>query len=246
MPPAQQARPPPPGGRGEARFPAILASFALAYEAALAHVQIGEMRMRISELEADWAAGFAPAAAHLGDRELEPVRHGEAGGVLVSRDRVADRLAPGFHQVGDLQASLARAYVDLELDVGKNRIVDSLERRGKHLEHCGAGRGVLAAQNPQQRLALGGRRALIDDDAGFAFALMDGPGPRQDRDGPQPLESGRAVVSLVDLEPDHGAAVPICRQGVELAGATVGAIAIAELSALDPPARVRHGNLLRR
>src|SRR5439155_744435 len=72
------SRPRPRGG-GDAGSPAIVPPFASADDAGLAQVQIGEMRVGIRELEPDRAVGLGPAAAHFGCRELEAVRHVEAG-----------------------------------------------------------------------------------------------------------------------------------------------------------------------
>jgi hypothetical protein len=163
--------------------------------------------------------------------------------MLGSRDRIDDRLAARFDQIRDLQPSLARVDVDLEIDVGEDRIVDFREGTGKDLEHRGAGLGILTAEDAQQGFALWRARAPVDDDAGFPVAFVDGARPRQDERRAQPVEPRRAVVSFVDLHADDGPTVAVGRQGVELARTAIGAIAVAELPAFEHPFRLRHVHL---
>ena len=83
-----------------------------------------------------------------------------------------------------------------------HRLVQRVAGRGEDLEHGGAGLGVLAAQDAQQRLALRRRGALVDDVHAFAFAFVDGAGPAEDPGGAQPVEPRRAVEAGLDVE--HG------------------------------------------
>jgi hypothetical protein len=73
---------------------------------------------------------------------------------------------------------------------------------------------------------------------------MDRARPGKHPSKPQAIELGIAMVTLFNLDPKQGMAVPVRRQGIELAWAAVGAIAMGELSALDRPHRLRHGHLL--
>jgi hypothetical protein len=51
------------------------------------------------------------------------------------------------------------------------------------------------------------------------------------------------VVTRVDLHADHGCAVAVSRQRVELAGATVSAIAICKFATVNGPCSFGHGKL---
>src|SRR5262249_40478838 len=88
------------------------------------------------------------------------------------------------------------------------------------------------------------RRALINHHRRLAFALVDGAGPAKDPHEFEAIESGRSVVTLLDLEAANGLAVTVRRQSVELAGAGVGGVAVEEFTALDGPFGIRHGRLL--
>jgi hypothetical protein len=74
--------------------------------------------------------------------------------------------------------------------------------------------------------------------------LMDSTGPGKNPSKPEAVKLGIAMVPFFDLDADHRVAVPVGRQGIELAWAAVGAIAMGELSALNRPYRLRHSHLL--
>jgi hypothetical protein len=87
----------------------------------------------------------------------------------------------------------------------------------------------------QQGLALLWRRTPVDNVPAFAFAFMDGAGPTEDAGRAQTVEPRRAVKALLDVEYRQPAAMPVRRQRVELAGAAIVAIAVAEFPPLDLP-----------
>jgi hypothetical protein len=51
-------------------------------------------------------------------------------------------------------------------------------------------------------------------------------------------------MAFLDIDRSDGAAISMCRQRVELARATIGAIAVHELTAFDSPLGLRHVALL--
>ena len=106
---------------------------------------------------------------------------------------------------------------------------------GEHAEHGGGRLGVLALEDTQQRLALRERGALIDDVHALSAALVDGARPAEHAGSTQSIEARRSVEALLDVEHGEPAAMPVCWQRVELTGAAVGAIAVAELAAFDLP-----------
>ena len=77
----------------------------------------------------------------------------------------------------------------VEIDVGEHRVVHLAQHREEDLEHRGAGLGVLAAHDPQQRIALQGVGALVDDGQGLAVAHVDGPRVLEDARELQAIES---------------------------------------------------------
>jgi hypothetical protein len=64
---------------------------------------------------------------------------------------------------------------------------------------------------------------------------MDGAGPAEDRRGTQAIKPRASVKALLDVEHGEPAAVAMGGEGVELAGATVVAVAVAEFAAFDFP-----------
>jgi hypothetical protein len=77
--------------------------------------------------------------------------------------------------------------------------------------------------------------ALVDDQHGLAAALVDGLGPGEEGDERHAVEPHTAEVPLVDADGLGGTTVAARRQGVELAGATIVAVARHQLDAREPP-----------
>src|ERR1700730_15913809 len=105
------------------------------------------MGVRVCKFERDRPRYVRPAAASLSDGIFETVRQIETSSVLRPRHRIEDRLpTPCDHAVDD-QASFACLNIHVEVDLGENGVMHLLERRGKHLEECGSGLGILAADD---------------------------------------------------------------------------------------------------
>jgi hypothetical protein len=68
----------------------------------------------------------------------------------------------------------ARRDVDREIDLGEDRLVKLVPRRGEAVEDGGAGFGVLAGTDAPERITLRLFCAGIDDDRRFPMALVDG------------------------------------------------------------------------
>ena len=88
-------------------------------------------------------------------------------------------------------------------------------------------------------------RALIDNYGSFALTLMYRAGPTENSYKLQVIELGRPVIALFDLEPGDCLAISVGRQSVELAGTTIGAVAVDEFTSLDHPFGVGHHYLPR-
>ena len=116
-----------------------------------------------------------------------------------------------------------------------DRLVQRVAGRGEDLEHRGAGIGVLAPQDAQQRRALLGRGAPVNDMHALAVALVDGPWPAKDPGGSQPVEPRRPVEAGLDVEHGETPAMAVGRQRIELAWAAIVAIAVAEFAPFDLP-----------
>ncbi len=86
--------------------------------------------------------------------------------------------------------------------------------------------------------------AFIDDDLADAVALVDCAGPSGEHNDPQAIEGYVTEVAFLDIKYTHPLALVMGRRRVELARATVVAIASVDLGALDLPIDVRHSNLL--
>src|SRR4051812_12758730 len=108
--------------------------------------------------------------------------------MILAGDRILDRLAAALRHAWHRDFRAARVDVDLESDWRKDRLVHLLERRGKHTENRRAWFGVLAGDDPEQRIALFRGRALVDDDGGFALAQVNRPWPAEDAHEFQPVK----------------------------------------------------------
>jgi hypothetical protein len=201
----------------------------------LAKVNARKLPVGILQREADRRYDLGPTATDLGLGELEAVRLYDADAVLRAGNGIQDRLAAHLDESLDLGAGPAAVDVELEIDVGDDRVVEGVAGRGEHLIDGGARLGVIAVQDAQQGLALLGRGAPVDDMQAFALALMDRTGPAEDARASEPVKPRRAVKALLNVEDRQAPAVAVRRQGVELARAAIIAIAVAELAPLDLP-----------
>jgi hypothetical protein len=67
------------------------------------------------------------------------------------------------------------------------------------------------------------------------MAFMDGAWPDEHAGHAQPVQTGGPVFALVNLKSDHGAAMAISGQAVELARTAIGAIAVGKFVRPDNP-----------
>src|SRR5262249_10762495 len=94
---------------------------------------------------------------------------------------------------------------------------------------------LLARQDFEQCVALRGIGTLVDDDLHGAITLVHRRRPMPCSRHPQSVEPHLAEITLLDLPCPRRFAETVCRQGVELARASVRAIAVGELGRLDAP-----------
>src|SRR5580692_3624393 len=181
----------------------------LLYDAALAEIDVGELRVGIGELDRHRLRYGGPAAPHLGERIFESVRDIDADAILRAGDRILDRLAAALGDAAHDQPALTGVDVDVEVDGGENGFVEFLKRRREHLKDGGAGLGILAAEDAQERPALRLARPLVDHDRRFTFALVNGARPAEDANKTYAVEPGVAVITLVDLHAGHGLAIAV-------------------------------------
>src|SRR5579885_1271087 len=108
-----------------------------------------------------------------------------------------------------------------------HRAVDREE--GRH------GVGLLPGHDAEQAIALLRIRPHVEDRLHLALALVHGPRPPHGEGHVEPVEARRPETAPVDPEEADGPAMAVRRQRVELARATVGAVAVAELEAVNFP-----------
>src|SRR6266436_4789931 len=125
---------------------------------------------------------------------------------------------------GDSKPRTPLVDVDLESDLGEDGFVDFFQHRGEDAEDGGAGFGVLAGENAQKGLALRLVSALVDDERCFAVAFVDRSRPTKHARDVKPIKLCGAVIACLDLDTDHGAAVTMRRQAVELTRAAIRAV----------------------
>src|SRR6185312_9499833 len=167
----------------------------------------------------------------------------DAWSVLAAGDRIDDWLAAPLRHARHGQTRLSVFDVYLEFDRQEHRWMQLVERCGEYLEDRRARFGVLTGHDAQQRLALLRRRALVDDDRGLAFALVDRTRPAEHADETQTVQLRVAMEALINLKTAYRLAKSVRRQGVELARTAVRAIAIDEFVSFNCPLHVAHRRL---
>ena len=138
---------------------------------------------------------------------LEAFGHHDADAMGRTRDRVLDRLDIGFKNALRDEPRHPSVLVEGELERCKDRIVDRGHDQAEDVKQR-ALRRMLAGHDIEQRLALLGRGALVDDGLHLAVALMKGAGKIHGYRKYQPIELGALEVSLGDLHPDQPLQVP--------------------------------------
>src|SRR4051794_5264000 len=131
--------------------------------AALRHVHVGEMGMRVVERHLYCAGGCCPSSANLSSRVFEAMRQFNADLMRFAGDSIADRLTARLNDAGDLQSCRPPIHVHLELDLGEDRLMDGLEGGGEDLKDRRSRLGVLTAHDAEQALPLFGSRSPVDD-----------------------------------------------------------------------------------
>src|SRR5262249_37801551 len=139
---------------------------------AMAQMQLVELAVAVLELDPELAVRPRKAAADLGDPELEAVRQVDAHAVLRPL-RVDDRLAARLDQARDGDARAPRGDVAGEVDRREERREDAAQRAVIYIEVRRAGLGILALEDPAQRVALGRVGAGVDHDLPGPVALVD-------------------------------------------------------------------------
>src|SRR4051794_19757598 len=206
-------------------------------------MQFGELPVGIGELDLDRPLRLGPAAAHFSARVFEAAIDHDGAVVFGAGHRIDNRLAALLDVASHLQPCPPLLDVDFEVDVGEDGIVELGQCGRKNIEHRGARLGVLPAHDAQYRVPLRWIGALVDDRERLAVAEMDRSRPGEHPGDSQAVKFGVAMVTSVDLHADHGGAVAVGRQGVELARTTVRAIAIGKFATVDGPFGVSHGKL---
>src|SRR5205823_1653572 len=107
-----------------------------------------------------------------------------------------------------------------------------------------AGLGAFALQHRGERLALRVARALVDHRLHGATALVDRARPGVEVERAEAVQADVAEMAFIDAERHHRAAITVLRQGVELAGAAVIAVAVDEMRTFDAPRGLGHRVLL--
>jgi hypothetical protein len=203
--------------------------------AALGEVDAGKLPVSVVELVADRTEGLRPAAADLGFSELKAVGLLDAHTMLGAGDWIENRLPTHVQHAVNMRARPTRVDIDLILDVGEDGIVQRFAGGCEDLKHGGAGLGVVAPQDVSQSLALLGSGPLVDDVQALATGLVNRSRPAEYARRPQAVEPDRAVKARLNVVDGKPAAIAVGRQRIELAGAAIVAIAIAEFGAPNLP-----------
>src|SRR5215467_5684490 len=184
-------------------------------------------------------APVSKARGVLGLVKHPTVREGQNYPLFPIRHRVADRLAVRPNDAGYLDPRPPPLEVPVELDFGKERILDRLNTGRKDLEHR-ADRLVSAGQDVEQRLALGLGGALIEHRLHDPLAMMERPRQVKGRRDCQVIEPHAFAPAVIDLECNEAGTVTIGRIGHRFARTTIIAAAIFDVPAVDLPVFARH------
>src|SRR5262249_1006365 len=212
-----------------------LGSLARRDDAVVVQVDMSKLPVGVLPRQGDWPAGLGSAAADLGDFIFEAADQVDPGTVLVAGHRIANGLALHIDQTVDANVSLPRVDVDRDVDRLEHRIEHLLHRGGKDVPDRGEGLGLLSGEDGEQGLALTLVGPLVDDHESLAAALVDRSGPLHHGDGSQPVQLHVGEMPFLDGEAADGLAAAVRRQRVELASATIGAVAVDELVGLNFP-----------
>jgi hypothetical protein len=155
--------------------------------------------------------------------------------------RVFDRFSVTFGNARHTQSACTGVDIHLEVNWCENGVVKLFKGSGEDLENSRAGFGVLTRKDAKEGIPLGFGCLLVNDDRSLTSAFVDGAGPTEDAGKSKTVQFGVAVIALIDLHADNSLAKPVRWEGIELARAAVGAIAVGKLAGLYHPFRIRHG-----
>jgi len=153
---------------------------------------------------------------------------------------IEDWLAPRLDHPRHVEPSAAAADIDFEIDCSEDRRVQFLCHRRQYLKKSCAWGRILTAEDAKECLALCGCGTLIDCHDALPVTLVKGAGKEEGRCGFQPVKLGVAVIAFVNNKTHYCLAVAVSWQCIELAGASIIAIAVGELAPLNHPLRVGH------
>jgi len=141
---------------------------ASADHAALRQVQFAEMTIAVGQIHGHGFAGFRPSPSHFRETKFKTVRTVDAYTMFGLGHGIEDRLTTRFDIARDIQKGSAPVHIDLELDIGIDRVMDLFQGRGEDVENRRSRLGVLSAQYAQKSIALRIVGALVDDERRFA------------------------------------------------------------------------------
>src|SRR5580692_3912806 len=101
-------------------------------DAALAQIDVGELRVGVGKFERHRVRNGVPAASHLGKRILKSVRDIDADAILCAGDRILDRFAATLGNAAHHQPALAGVDVDVKVDSSEDGLVHFLEGGREH------------------------------------------------------------------------------------------------------------------
>src|SRR6185437_9013676 len=142
-------------------------------DSVIVQVQMRELRIALLQFDGDLPARAARSGDDLRDLVLEAARQVDACPLLGAGDGIADGLPIDIESILDAHFAAPRLDVHLEFDRRKNRLEYLLERRREHGEHGREGVRVLARDDLEERLALLGARARVDEYLRLAVALVN-------------------------------------------------------------------------
>src|SRR3954469_17910337 len=93
-------------------------------DAALGKIQFAEMTVRVGQLHHQRIFGFGPTPPDLSQMEFKTIGIVDADAMLCSGDRIDNGFAARRHIAGDAQFCPAAIDIDLEVDVGKDGLVN--------------------------------------------------------------------------------------------------------------------------
>jgi hypothetical protein len=203
-------------------------------------MDVGELTIRVSEIQGEGMRHLIPAAADFSQGVFEAVGQVNASASFLAGYGVHDGFSMSFGHTGYDKFRSTTFDVNIEFDRSKQGLMNFLEGRRKHLKNRGARFCILTRNYSEKPGALLRGSAHVDNSRRFSFSFVNRARPSKDSHEPQAIEACIAMEPLVNLERSNGLAKAMSGQTIKLTWTTIRAVAVDEFSAFKSPFHIGH------